>query len=763
MIQNTIAEAEGRVGVDQVTGVADEDEDEDGEGDEGPDAPEVAVPGMLQPPDPMGTFEALAKRLFVVIALHLQVALRAFFVAIKLTTDVAFLWHLSHSLPGISLPSDDALLAVMERALGGIPILGDILAFWMKNVFFILRNINLPEIMGGWNCGGAVYLALPLMLFAAMVVVYFALQKNFLVVVSIGIKSLARPKDGKEREFLKAVAERVSDVSTAICLFVMQSLIATLSGFVITSLLSASRSCSSLDKVLLVVSWPISMVIAVVCAFGALIIFAGRNLTVWAQPADDGYNLSEMIQELADTAADDDLDGEDALRALQLTQWYPTGKEYFCLSRGSSWHPKKWKKSAWPLRMLVTRVLRGVWNMYHAFCRIVLCTFGVWTNASVIAFDVLKSAYLFNFEGNDDNQHANIIALLGQANGLFWLIIPYGVFLTKLQEIVNAPPVFTFCTINPTPWRDDFQFPCFMGNRDKGSLEDEANAQAESSRVMKLRGEIDALFGATAAAAAAAAAEDGKDGKGTEAESGDPMLQAERSLRGRRGDKEDVNDPHDDADSLGFDQMGFSISVHAAPPVLDPKLAKRITEKLKELKKNNTLTEADTAMRDRLKLELLVLMEMGPLDLQSSLLRRCLEWVSGVAKYAAVLLILFQNEESSYALMGMAVALDTATNYLIELGQHANDIWSLGDGQPNPVRERRRAKVGRQRNALQQKFKTLVRESGERPQGRTWAIPAKFTRLGADGVSIDRRESHSHSHSAPVDPAEIAYIDDDQL
>ena len=114
-----------------------------------------------------------------------------------------------------------------------------------------------------------------------------------------------------------------------------------------------------------------------------------------------------------------------------------------------------------------------------------------------------------------------------------------------------------------------------------------------------------------------------------------------------------------------------------------------------------------------------------------------------------------------YILLGFAVILDSAMHYLIELGRHATDIWNLGTGKKNPVRERRRAKNARNRAALSERFKGLVRESGDRPKGPVWGIPARFTKLGDDTGRRDLSSRGSDGNHQQLQLADIAYVDND--
>jgi hypothetical protein len=69
-------------------------------------------------------------------------------------------------------------------------------------------------------------------------------------------------------------------------------------------------------------------------------------------------------------------------------------------------------------------------------------TVGIWTRDTVARFDIAERARSFDLDENKEiNPEEAVMELQGGSRGLMWTAFPVGIVLTKLTEMINAPPV----------------------------------------------------------------------------------------------------------------------------------------------------------------------------------------------------------------------------------------------------------------------------------------------------------------------------------
>ena len=111
--------------------------------------------------------------------------------------------------------------------------------------------------------------------------------------------------------------------------------------------------------------------------------------------------------------------------------------------------------------------LRELWRRFSV---LVLVTMGWWNDNVVRAFRVKEKAAKFDPDkGDGSSLHQELLSYNGQNKGLFWLPIPFLVFLVKVAEAANSPFVLQRTNeeslfIGEPKWRRVFKWGMNMAN-----------------------------------------------------------------------------------------------------------------------------------------------------------------------------------------------------------------------------------------------------------------------------------------------------------
>eukprot|EP00002_Diphylleia_rotans_P001558 TRINITY_DN1085_c0_g2_i14.p1 TRINITY_DN1085_c0_g2~~TRINITY_DN1085_c0_g2_i14.p1 ORF type:complete len:415 (+),score=68.92 TRINITY_DN1085_c0_g2_i14:85-1329(+) len=260
-----------------------------------------------------------------------------------------------------------------------------------------------------WDCKGFLCLAATGCLLFLCMILFFIVEKDSLFYVAIQGKAKAESMEGFKKYLLMGVIQ----VTMIFGIYVLQIVVLFMYRVMITilgmSTSYTSSSCGEVDNVIMGISKYIVISIIIVMIFWYFMLFSGREI------GRDFYKgLGKMI--------------------LFLTLLPFTLPLYFLKPGFRDWmnDENEQVKSMGPKAMGMMIV--------HSTQRILGLTLGIWTVDSISDFKVMEKAKDFGDESKKSQDEA-VMLLTAKCRGMLWILIPGCVFLTKVSELCNSPPV----------------------------------------------------------------------------------------------------------------------------------------------------------------------------------------------------------------------------------------------------------------------------------------------------------------------------------
>ena len=278
----------------------------------------------------------------------------------------------------------------LREALKDIELFSQLqqLARWFQDLFDIAQPFKGLET---WNCGGAIKALTPMILLFGFFVVVFVLKKDWLLTLSVGILKLKINASDAKKWFVS----RAGKLLGIICLYAVQFVTVSSVGLLFGGIMGAERSCSNLDRLVQVSKLGLVWVgvWVVVLMYLSFFVFVG-------EPPDP-------------------------------PKWW--------------WFKNKERSIEWSAYQDNHRVMSTVvfllWSVVCGLSRLIKQTVGFWDADLVDGHRIVSRAETFDDDPNDDdNRHELLVTILGKANAIIWLFVPFfGPIICKFQESMNDP------------------------------------------------------------------------------------------------------------------------------------------------------------------------------------------------------------------------------------------------------------------------------------------------------------------------------------
>eukprot|EP00163_Fabomonas_tropica_P009690 TRINITY_DN19532_c0_g1_i1.p1 TRINITY_DN19532_c0_g1~~TRINITY_DN19532_c0_g1_i1.p1 ORF type:complete len:556 (+),score=98.22 TRINITY_DN19532_c0_g1_i1:175-1668(+) len=250
-------------------------------------------------------------------------------------------------------------------------------------------RLDLFRYLERWNCGGIVLGLSPAFVIAGVTVIYMVIKGRLIFYAT---RHIIRAGTGR-RQWFKCFINGLAHVFSAFCLAITQVVVVNLTGFIVSSGYTLSRSCGELDK---------AMLDFIKLPFLGILIFAAACLTAPIVVGKHTREPGPLVRKWA-------------ILHMMWRIWH-------------SFH-----------RLLMAVI--GIWSDR------MLLSHEVIKNAMILDDD----------PNDPSNYHMLALSLSGRQASLFWLVFPLGMLLTKLQDAFNYPPLFTICKRPPdNPWLNEF-------------------------------------------------------------------------------------------------------------------------------------------------------------------------------------------------------------------------------------------------------------------------------------------------------------------
>ncbi len=614
--------------------------------------------------------------------LVLMAAVRVGLLFVRLVLDVALVHWMLRGLPFIHVVPESAILARFgvdtAPPLFALPAARTALS----RLFDLSRTADVALMS---SCASAANLLNPVLMALGVALAIASVHHNVLLTVSNTLRWV-RGGGGAQGPVERGTGlwAKISGLAVWVVLFVLQVVCGALArvvqrfgrsaGAALVSLADDSAlpgrwasvgRCSTGDDALARVTFRAGVALCAVVAAVAVLFFGGRTMVSWFE--DDASDLMA--------------ERDDEPEQGSGGRWHPFGRRHFVVPRGSALHSESDNLVA----RLISRALRFVWWLALAAGRLVLLTFGLWTDGLLLSMEVLKRAYIFNNadRANPDNRHAEVIRLVGLSHSVVWMTLPYGALLAKVMEAASDPPVFVLAKHEPSPWQEDWQFTCINYKKNRDDKFD-------------FRHELDDLKVKDAVGRAEVGGDEGEgEGKGEGGGGGE----------GEGGGGGESAGSGSDEDG----ELAFSVSVD---------------EEEVAAGKSREARRRAAAVREahRVPKEILIMKAMGPLNLQRAWFSRLLSWLCGFLRVISLAGILWLDSALPYSIFELALAADFVLGLLVDAGRGANTLRGALEPKGNPVARRRAARLAEKRETISFSFEAMTRHQGPTPPG-SWSYP----------------------------------------
>eukprot|EP00762_Andalucia_godoyi_P003171 ANDGO_01028.mRNA.1 hypothetical protein AMSG_08923 len=260
------------------------------------------------------------------------------------------------------------------------PVVGEWLAVSMESLQNVADHLNFLKAWN-WDCGGVLSLLEWLLLVAMLLLLFLFMSTDCFFWIALKSRKfrIGRPA------LVKFVVLLVNTLITQIVYIALQVAILLMHHVAVDLIFGGQEDCSLLDRILLIA---FARFIGIITALWATLFF----LELFA-----GANLEDMMYTIV------------LFKVMRMTK---------------------------------TEFVKLVKGVKDSAVRVALLSLGAWNKTLDESFQIAKKAQEFDDDPtDDDNCHETVIELTSKLRTVIWLFLPMLVFMAKLGEATNQPPI----------------------------------------------------------------------------------------------------------------------------------------------------------------------------------------------------------------------------------------------------------------------------------------------------------------------------------